>query len=160
MRCNQFKYFLVICFGVLCLTACQSNNSAKKTPIPTTERDYINIYTVSPENFQVEPLKLMIDKMQKITPEFVVNKVRENLEEDIGIKEVTMVKDKVTVTFKANKAPLKNVSPRMESGILDAISNSLLDNISTCNEVYFNSTKGAYKGVEITLDQKEAYASR
>lgn len=138
----------------------QSNKNSM--PAPSSVKPVANkklmIYTIKEE--EIEPATAMIPEKEKITASLVVNTVVEALEDQsiiVGIDEVTSKDDIVIVSFKQNKAPLKNVGAKYETAILNAIAQSLIDNIKGCHKVIYRVEGKAYKSSHISLGMNDVY---
>lgn len=119
----------------------------------------LEIYTIDSDTLEITPLNVA-SSGEDITAKEIVKAVTDNLDEPVGVAKVEEKKNKVIVTFQNGKAPLSGCSAQIEERILDCISNSLLDNLPTCEGVIFRSETGAYEGGHISLDKDEVYASK
>lgn len=136
-----------------------TNNSS---PAPSSVKPVANkklmIYTINEE--EIEPATAMIPEEEKITPKLIVDTVVEALEDQsisVGIKDVTSKDDTVIVSFDKDKAPIKNVGPKYETAILNAIAQSLIDNLKECHKVVYRVEGKAYKSSHISLGMNEVY---
>lgn len=138
--------------------------TATSSPKPTSKSvlsKQLPIYTINDESLECEAAVAMIPEDSKVTAKLIVNTVVDNLAEHslkIGIDKVTVDGDKVIVSFKDGYAPLVNVGAGVESTILDCISNSLLDNLSSCKKVIFREEGKKYESGHIDLGYDEVYA--
>lgn len=119
----------------------------------------VSLYTIDGIEEQLVPLKVPIGS-SRITPELIVDKVIENLDERIVVTEIEVEKKRIYVTFSNEYAPIRKCSQEFETLILDCISNSLLDNIPYVEEVVFRSETGAYHSDNYEFGEDEVYSSR
>lgn len=118
----------------------------------------LQIYTID-EGRRLAPLRVPITSA-KITPELTVDKVLENIDEQVVVTEIEVVKKRIYVRFSEDYAPIQKCSKKFETLILDCISNSLLDNIPYIDEVIFRSERGAYHSENYTFEMDEVYSSK
>ena len=113
---------------------------------PTANMD-LSVYTIN-EDGNMEPVIALIPKDSEITPQLVIDTVIESLADHsimIGVKDVTTKDDIVIVNFEKDKTPEKNnMGDSYESAILDAIAQSLIDNLKDYNKVIFRIDDKAY----------------
>lgn len=119
----------------------------------------VSLYTIDGINEQLVPLKVPLES-SRVTPELIVDKVIENLDEKIVVTEIEVEKQCIYVTFSNEYAPLRKCSENFETLILDCISNSLLDNVPYIEEVVFRSETGAYHSENYEFGEEEVYSSR
>ena len=119
----------------------------------------LSLYSIDGVNEQLIPLKVPMES-SRITPELIVDKVIENLDEKIVITEMEVEKKRIYVTFSDAYAPVKKCSKKFETLVLDCISNSLLDNVSYVDEVVFRSSTGNYHSNNYEFGEDEVYSSR
>lgn len=134
-----------------------TNNPAPSSVKPVANKKLM-IYTINEE--EIEPATAMIPEKEKITPRLIVDTVVEALEDQsisVGINDVTSKGDTVIVSFNKDMAPLKNVGSKYESAILNAIAQSLVDNLKECHKVIYRVEGKAYKSSHITLGMNEVY---
>lgn len=130
--------------------ASENNESSKEGPTSGAIQPPVNtalsIYTINIDG-EVEPITALVSKDTEITPEIIVDKVIESLADqsiEIGVKSVTIEKNKIIVNFDPDKSPDKNMGSYYEGAILNAIAQSLIDNLSQYNGVIFRINDGAY----------------
>lgn len=118
----------------------------------------LQIYTID-EGRRLAPLRVPVTSA-KITPELTVDKVLENIDEQVVVTEIEVAKKRIYICFSDEYAPIQKCSKKFETLILDCISNSLLDNIPYVDEVVFRSEKGAYHSENFTFEMDEVYSSK
>ncbi len=136
------------------------------TQIPATPEIQINekelsIYSISAETAEKISVIAMVPSDTEITPELIVDKVVESMEDEsftIGVDSVTTKDDMVIVSFTGNQPPVQNVGSSVEAEILDAVAQSLLDNLSdTYHKVVFRVMDGPYASGHFEFDINHVY---
>lgn len=113
-------------------------------PVVTKE---VNIYTMNETTLQVESAIALVPADTVLTPEIIVDMVVDSFADRlviVGIDSVTKKDDTVIVSFLKNEAPLYNAGSGLESTILDAIAQSLVDNLPEYPKVIFRAEGEAY----------------
>ena len=105
------------------------------------------------------PLRVPVTS-DKVTPELIMNRVLENIDDKVVVTEIDVFKRCIYVSFDDNYVPLRKCTKKFETLILDCISNSLLDNIDYVDSVVFRSEKGAYQSANYTFDFDEVYSTK
>lgn len=125
--------------------------SDKSNPTPTSIQPNVNIdlhiYTVNNTTAEIEPITALIPQDSDITPELIVDTVVESLADQsiiIKIDKVTTEDDKVIVSFKKEKAPYSDMGSGYEGAILDAIAQSLIDNLKDYKKVIYRIENKPY----------------
>lgn len=117
------------------------------------------VYTVN-DNTEVEATTAAIPKDTEITPQLIVDTVKEAMAEKslmIGIESVTTEGTAVIVSFYHDQPPFSNVGAGYETSILDAIAQSLLENLDDYNKVIYRVEGKAYNSGHIELGIDEGY---
>ena len=130
-----------------------------ETPDKSKEMKAISIYTFDDKEEVIQPININVEQ-KRITLEFILNKVIENLDVKVGIKEISVDNKKAIIVFDSSGAPIKGTSSTVETLILDCFSNSILDNISYVDSIVFRTDKGAYRSDNMELGKNEIYSSR
>ena len=164
--CKKISVFLLVIFF---LAGC---NSQTKDAIGVTEEPpqetkalengevEISIYGMDTETFELKDYVAVIPKKQ-MNAFTIVNEVVKVFAEgniEIALDKVTQKSGNVYVSFKRSGVPVKGVSKKVEKVILDAISNSLLDNVENCEKVYFQIEGQKYETDNIQLDLETPYS--
>lgn len=126
----------------------------------TESTKILPIYCLQEETLEREPVAAIIPEDAKIDGEFVVKTVVDTFAErsfSIGIDSVSSEEDTVIISFKKDKPPVKDVGSGLESGILDSISMSVLDNVKSCQKVVFRIEGEAYKTGHMLFEIDEPY---
>ena len=117
------------------------------------------VYTVS-SDAEVVTTTAAIPKSSEITPQLIVDTVKDAMAENaimIGIESVTTENTSVIVSFYEDQPPLSNVGAGYETAILDAIAQSLLENLKDYNKVIYRVEGKAYNSGHIELGIDEVY---
>lgn len=115
--------------------------------IPIDPNKEISIYTMNESTFEVEPATALISEDSEVTPELIVDLVVDSFADKsvkIGIDSIKTKDDAVIVSFLSNQPPLVNVGGSVETTILDAIAQSLVDNLDDYTKVIFRVEGQAY----------------
>lgn len=131
------------------------------TPVPTQKIkiETLAIYSINSDNMTLIPVSVRKGS-QKLSPSYVAGLVMENLnEENIAITDIYQKGKKVIVSFDPNGKPVKNCTAKMETLILEAFANSLLDNVKNCSQVIFRCDGKEYKSDQYSFGLNEVFAS-
>lgn len=121
------------------------------------------IYTINADSGQIEPVTAMISDDEVIDADLIVDKVVEAMADksiQVGIESISTDSDKIIISFYSDQPPLTNVGAGIELAILDAIGQSLIDNLPDYNIIIYQVEKEAYKSGHIILGIDEAYFTR
>lgn len=124
-----------------------------------TENMELVVYTVN-NNTEVVPATAAVPKNVEITPQLIVDTVKEAMAETslmIGIESVTTEGNAVIVSFYSDQPPLVNIGAGYETAILDAIAQSLVENLDDYNKVIYRVEGEAYSSGHIELGIDEVY---
>ncbi len=130
----------------------QETKKAVATTIP--------IYSIDNETLETKGVVAELSEGQELNAEFIVQEVVKSFSDqgvEIGIYSITEKDDSVYVSFEKDKAPVADVGSSVEMAILDSISQSLLDNLDTCQKVYFKVEDGAYESGHNVFEEDEPY---
>jgi hypothetical protein len=140
-------------------SAGQDKQTAKSAVTPSATKE-ISIYTMNENTQDVESVSAFVSEDTKITPEFIVDKVADSLAErliDVGIDSVTTEKDTVIVSFLSDAPPVVQVDLTVETTILDAIAQSLVDNLPEYPKVIFRIEGKEYKSDNLSFGLNSVY---
>lgn len=142
-------------------TTTTSGASASPTPAiqPTANMD-LSVYTVDAESGDIKLVTALIPESSEITPLLIVETVLESMEDQsifVGIKDVSTKGDSVIVDFDKEKTPYKNMGSGYEAAILDAIAQSLIDNLDNYTKVIYRVDGKAYESGVFELGIDEVY---
>lgn len=174
MKRRASCFFTILLLSVIiagCGNQKEGGKEVTQTETPSTQEvtadgektEEIDIYTINETSLELEDVKAVVSYEGELTPEIVVNAVADSFYEhgiELGIDHVETEEDMVIVSFtgeEKGKAPLCNTGSGVEGVILDAVSQSLLDNIDSCKEVVFRIEDRAYESGVFAFDYDQAY---
>lgn len=141
-----------------------TNSDNEETPTPSSIQPTANIdltvYTVNVDTGDIETVTALVTKDSEITPELIVDTVIESMADKsivVGIDRVTSEGDTVIVSFTKDQAPFSEVGAGYESAILDAIAQSLTDNLEEYSKVIYRVDGKAYVSGHIEMEADEVY---
>lgn len=117
--------------STLKVTDTPKEEKERSEPAPVASIE-IPIYTINQNTQEVESVVALIPENSELTPELIVDLVVDSFADrliTVGIDKVTTEGDTVIVSFLSDQAPLINVGSGVETTILDAIAQSLVDNL-------------------------------
>lgn len=135
------------------------NGTEKPTVIPAATRE-INIYTINQDTLGVESVVALVPADSENTPQLIIDQVMDSLADnlvEIGVEGVSTQKDAVIVSFKSDQPPLTNVGSALEKTILDAVAQSLVDNLKDYPKVIFRVEGKAYSSVNYSFGLDQIY---
>lgn len=162
-------YLLAAYNGLLPGSLFQTDNERSDDVSENDPEDYddegenegeLSIYTIDYNTFECTPSVILVPKDTKPDEEYIVKEVVANFKEDANVIDIEKKDSGIYVYFAHDKAPVTGVSDKMENAMLNCMAYSLLDNIKSCDSIYFRTDKGEYTGDNITLDYDEPYVSR
>lgn len=165
------KFRLVLTFLIssmmLVLSGCtdegkavtDTDSSAVPAPTRACSIETVSIYSVNSDNMTLIPVSVR-KGTQDPTPDYVAGLVMESLnEEDIELTDISQKDNKVIVSFSSKGKPVKGCGSKMETLILEAFANSLLDNVENCEKVIFRCDGKEYKSSQYSFGKNEVFAS-
>lgn len=133
------------------------------TPTPTVIQPIENIelliYVVN-SSTELDPVTALVPANSELTPELIVNTVVDSMADQslaIGVESVTTQDDAVIISFYSDKPPLSNVGSGLEIAILDALAQSLTENLDDYHKIIYRVEGGPYKSGHIELEIDEVY---
>lgn len=123
----------------------------------------ISIYSMNASSTQKEAITALVPESTEITPNLIVEMVEDAMADAsfvIGIDSVTINNDTVIVSFRDDKPPVVNVSKEAETAILDAIAQSLLDNLQDYTKVNFRILGNSYQTDNYSFDLNYIYMEK
>ncbi|MCQ2506486.1 MAG: GerMN domain-containing protein [Lachnospiraceae bacterium] len=175
---NIKNYSLIILFAVLlCATvfasSCQeedtvSDNKNYKEEIasvtgdaPATKLAYI--YNVNLDTFEKESVAVMLAAGSKMTPDTIMNYLITCFTEkslDVKVNKTYYEDANLVVDFSKASEILNSDNSELETAILDAIGQSLIDNLENIEGVIFRIEGEAYVNHGFSLGLNEVYISK
>lgn len=152
-------------FILLILGGCMGEEQKVAEPSPSpagTKKSKIEtlvIYSINSDTMTLIPVSVK-KETEDLSPFYIARLVQSNLNEnDIELLDVYQKDKKVIVSFGSGGKPLKNCGDSMETLILEAFANSLLDNVKNCKKVIFRCEGKEYKSNQYSFGLNEVFAS-
>lgn len=165
MKRMKPAFSFLLLFVLFALFGCTEKKEVVKDPaavsVPTqgSKIETVSIYSINSDSMTLIPVSVKKGN-QKPSPSYVARLVLENLnEDDIELTDVTQKDTKVIVSFGSEGKPVKGCGAKMETLILEAFANSLLDNVENCEKVIFRCDGKEYKSSQYSFGKNEVYAS-
>lgn len=120
----------------------------------------VPIYSINEDTQSVESVVALVPQDSKITPELILDLVIDSLADRlimIDVDKVSLQKDTVIVSFTSNQQPVVHTDSNLEKSILDAIAQSLVDNLKEYPKVIFRIDGQAYKSDHYSFGLNEIY---
>lgn len=140
------------------------DNKTENTPTPSLIEPIASIelpvFAVDAELGEIKLVTALIPKGTEITPELIIDTVVEAMADQsimVGIENVTTEDKAVIVSFYKDKAPVAGLGGSFEGAILNAIAQSLIDNLEDYSKVIFRVEGEAYVSGHIELGIDEVY---
>ena len=135
----------------------------KVAPTPTviqpTKNIELLIYVVN-SSTELDPVTALVTADVEITPELIVDTVVDSMADQsiaIGIESVTTKDDTVIISFYSDQPPLSNMGSGLEISILDALAQSVTENLDEYNKIIYRVEGGPYRSGHIELGIDEIY---
>lgn len=173
MMGNKYRYAVFLVILLIPLSACNKttvtieNEHQMNQDTDSLEHEVqqdgnveLSIYGMDTENFELKDC-ITIVPADQINAKTITNEVVKVFAEyniNIGLNQVIQKDKSIYVSFKKNGVPVKGVSTKVERVILEAISNSLLDNVEDCEKVFFRIENQKYQTEHIQLDLDTPYS--
>lgn len=132
-------------------------------PLTHGEMRELQIYTLSADLENVEAVTALVSAEGDLTPEIIIEVVLEAMADAAYFVEVTGISiedDMIVVDFCKEAPPVTNTNHAVENAILDAIGQSLLDNLPAYNRISYSVEGDAYQTKNIELALGESYIER
>jgi len=127
--------------------------------VQPTQNVELLIYIVD-SSAQLETVPALVPADKDITPQLIVDTVVDSMADRsilIGVENVTTQNDTVIVSFYSDQPPLKDVGASFETAILDAIAQSLVENLKDYNKVIYRVEGGPYISGHLEFGIDEVY---
>lgn len=125
-----------------------------------SELKEIYFYTVNPDTFETEAVSAVVQSDFADDPNELIMLICDSLEDvgyEIGIKSAELDGDNVVVDFYSGTCPVAGLTEAEEKAVLDAIAQSLLDNLVGQNGVVFQVMGEAYESENFSFGQYYVY---
>ncbi len=176
---NLIYVMLCICAASL-LSGCgrwESENpdltpTSEATPTPLKEENPTGQPIEPPQNKEVMIYSINADTLEKtavtvlmseVTAELIVEEVVSAMKDAaffVGINDVILQEDTVIVDFRSDAPPVADVGASIEGSILDAIAQSIIDNLPQYSKVIYHIEGNAYVTGHFEMKQDEIYMER
>ena len=123
----------------------------------------LQIYSLASNLQNVEAVTALVPSDIELTPEVILEVVLEAMADTayfIEIANVSTKEEMIIVDFYEQGPPVTNTGSAVESAILDAIGQSLLDNLDNYTKVSYTIEGKAYETGHIVLALGESYIER
>jgi Sporulation and spore germination. len=148
--------------GELGSTNTDGNSVTKAVTKPVANKE-LSVYTVNADDGNLEPVIARVQEGSPITPELVVKTVIEAMADQsifVATDSVTSKDDTVIVSFQKDKAPYSNMGSGYEAAILNAIAQSLIDDLDGYNKVIYRVEGKAYESDAFKMGINEVYMQK
>lgn len=182
MKRKRCIYIVLVAVAVCVFAACKNKENIPATPSATPnavpslipsisgepplvprETKEIVIYTINSETIKKEAVTALVYVESELTPELIMEQVIAAMEDDhfyIEIDSITTEGKNIIVSFCAESTPVCNVGASVEGVILDAIGQSLLDNLPDYSGIIYRVEGGAYNSGHLEIGIDEVFISR
>lgn len=165
MKRMKPAFSFLLLFVLFALSGCTGKKEVvtdpAAVPVPTqgSKIETLSIYSINSDSMTLIPVSVKKGN-QEPSSSYVARLVLENLnEDDIELTDVIQKDKKVIVSFSSEGKPVKDCGAKMETLILEAFANSLLDNVENCEKVIFRCDGKEYKSSQYSFGKNEVYAS-
>lgn len=160
---SVFSFLLLLIIFIMsgCTEKEETASGSAAMPVPTQacKIETVSIYSINSDSMTLIPVSVK-KGTQKPSPSYVARLVLENLnEDDIELTDISQKDTKVIISFSSDGKPVKGCGAKMETLILEAFANSLLDNVENCEKVIFRCDGKEYKSSQYSFGKNEVYAS-
>lgn len=159
----------------------QTTDNVSPTPEPTTGNNIVlttptlkispyvtselPIYSISGDLSELSAVTVLLSAEETVTEQTVCNYVAEALTDSKIYVEVNGTKRNedgtiVIVDFVTDMPPAAKVTAEVESLILDAFGQSILDNIKDCKGITYTIEGEAYSSASLSIQKGEVYMKR
>lgn len=120
----------------------------------------IYFYTVNPDTFETEAVSAVVESGFADEPNELILLICDSLEDagyEIGVKSARIDGENVVVDFYSGTCPVTGLEEEEEKAVLDAIAQSLLDNLAEQNGVVFQVMGEAYESENFSFGRYYVY---
>ena len=114
----------------------------------------IFIYTVDATSESVVNKTVMVKESTEITPELIIDYIIDSLKDEsveLNVKDVSYNNGDCIVDFDDTVKSIAKKSAKLENAILDAIAQSVLDNVDGCKKIKYRINGSAYSTANRTF---------
>ena len=123
----------------------------------------ITIYTLNSDTLDKEAVSVLVTVEDELTPEYIVEQVVDAMEDEgfyVGINDIILEQESVRIDFKSDAAPVIDVGASVEGLIIDALAQSILDNLLQYKKIYISIEGGPYHSGHLEFELDEVYLGR
>ena len=175
----------LLLFVMLFATGCSSGDNEVINPTPTafpeatkgptvvaasptengiefelSEMQELYFYTVNPVTLETEAVSVVVKSDFTDNPNNLMILIADSLEDagyEVGINGAEIEGENVVVDFSSGMCPVTGLTEEEEKAVLDAIAQSLLDNLAEQNGVVFRVMGEAYESDNFSFGQYYVY---
>lgn len=144
-------------------TATEASPEITEEPVRPMELKPVKFYSLNADTFEIEVQKSVISGSTEITPEYVLSLISGSLEE-IGIEVIynsaEFTNAAIYIDFSSSSNFLRDVDENIETNILDASAQSILDNFPGCGSIVFSIDGGPYVSDYFNMADDFVYMER
>ena len=125
-----------------------------------SELEEIYFYTVNPDTFETEAVSSIVKTGYADDPMNLIILIGDSLEDagyEVGIQSAVIDGENVVVDFMADTCPVTGLTESEEKAVLDAIAQSLLDNLAEQNGVVFQIMGAGYESDNFSFGEYYVY---
>ena len=163
-------YLLLLSISIILLSCSYNSRETIQSQKPQTtakvslsavdEIKTLTIYSVDTSNMRLIPLTIKKEE-EKTSLNEIVDMILENIDiEGIKVTDAHFENNCVIISFSSKGKPIKKCSEKIENLILEAFSNSILENIINCESIIFRMDDKAYKSKNQSFKYKEIYSEK
>ena len=148
--------------AVLMQTSAPDNLSAEPTIAPLENLE-VTIYTLNSDSLEKEAVTVLITVEDELTPELILEQVVDAMEDEgfyIGINNIVINGDSVTIDFNSDAVPVIDVGASVEGSVLDILAQSILDNLPQYKKIYLSIEGKPYKTGHLEFELDDVYLGR
>lgn len=130
---------------------------------PFAEKKNVQYYVVNQETKEKEPVSILLPQKTKLSPQLLLEFVVDSMEEQSFLIEIDSVKtegDTIIVCFSDQTEFLSETDKAVENEILDAIAQSLLDNLKDYSKVIYRVFEEGYQSVNKSFSKDYVYMEK
>ncbi len=125
-----------------------------------SELEEIYFYTVNPDTFETEAVSSIVKTGYADDPMNLIILIGDSLEDagyEVGIRSAIIDGENVVVDFMPDTCPVTGLTESEEKAVLDAIAQSLLDNLAEQNGVVFQIMGAGYESDNFSFGEYYVY---
>lgn len=144
-------------------TASEAVPEPTEEPVRPMELKPVVYYSLNADTFEIEVQKAVVSGSTGVTPEYVLSLISGSMEE-IGIEveynSAEFMNAAIYIDFNGSSTFLSGVDKMIETNILDASAQSILDNFPGCSNIVFSIDGGPYVTENYSMADDFVYMER